>query len=188
MSIGPRVVLPSVSVRKTGGRLGKRSNEYLKAPIHASRPRELVVTDTVSKRRRSELMARIPQKDTSPELTVRRRLHALGYRYTLHPRTLPGRPDLVFPSRMIAIFVHGCFWHAHSCEHGRRRPGTNAAYWKSKGEENRRRDRRKSRQLRQLGWRAIVVWECQVKRDRWLDRVRGVLDAGTKARTRRGRK
>lgn len=135
------------------------------------------MADVLSKRRRSELMARIPQKDTAPEMTVRRTLHALGYRYSLHSKTLPGRPDLSFPSRKVAIFVHGCFWHAHNCTHGRRRPGSNVEYWNRKCIDNRLRDRRKSRQLRNLGWRTLTVWECQVDRGSWLAAARRVLDA-----------
>lgn len=132
--------------------------------------------DDSERRRRSALMRRIRQKDTAPEMAVRRKLHALGYRYTLHPESLPGRPDLAFPGRKAAIFVHGCFWHTHWCKHGLHRPATNTEYWNAKSAANRARDRRKSRQLRRLGWRSMIVWECQIKGDRWVDRARRFLD------------
>lgn len=133
-------------------------------------------SDASERQKRSALMRRIRQKDTGPELAVRRRLHALGYRYTLHPKALPGRPDLAFPRRKGAIFVHGCFWHTHWCKHGRHRPATNVDYWNEKSIANRSRDRRKSRELRQLGWRSMIVWECQLADDRWVARVRRFLD------------
>ncbi|MBE7524200.1 MAG: DNA mismatch endonuclease Vsr [Burkholderiales bacterium] len=128
------------------------------------------------RQKRSALMRRIRQKDTAPETAVRRALHALGYRYTLHPGNLPGRPDLAFPRRKAAIFVHGCFWHTHSCKHGRQRPSTNVAYWNAKSVANRARDRRKSRELRGMGWRSMIVWECQLRNDRWIARARRFLD------------
>jgi DNA mismatch endonuclease (patch repair protein) len=134
--------------------------------------------ETIEREKRSALMRRIRQKDTAPELVVRRKLHALGYRYTLHSASLPGRPDLAFPARRAALFVHGCFWHTHNCKHGRVRPATNTPYWDAKSAANRVRDRKKSRQLRGLGWRSMIVWECQTKDNRWVDRVRRFLDRG----------
>jgi DNA mismatch endonuclease (patch repair protein) len=116
-------------------------------------------------------------KDTAPELIVRRLVRRMGYRYRLHDRSLPGSPDLVFPSRRKAIFVHGCFWHQHRCyrARGRRLPVINRAYWLAKLRRNRERDRA----LRRLGWRVIVIWECQARPaevDRLTVRLRRFLD------------
>lgn len=108
-------------------------------------------------------MRRVKGKDTGPELTVRRLLHGLGYRYRLHRRDLPGSPDLVFPWRRVALFVHGCFWHGHDCARGARAPKQNAAYWAAKIDRNRSRDVETERALAALGWRPIVVWECELK-------------------------
>ena len=105
-------------------------------------------------------MARIGPRDTAPEMTVRRLLHRLGYRYRLHSRALPGTPDIVFPSRRVALFVHGCFWHAHGCAKGRL-PKTRQDYWKPKLDRNRERDGEKRRQLEAQGWRVIEFWQCE---------------------------
>jgi DNA mismatch endonuclease, patch repair protein len=116
----------------------------------------------MSRERRSALMSRIRSRNTEPELIVRRLLHALGYRYVLHDGRLPGSPDLAFPSRRKAIFVHGCFWHGHSCGRGFR-PKTNSAFWASKIDLNTVRDRRQVRALTSLGWRSLTVWECAAR-------------------------
>jgi DNA mismatch endonuclease, patch repair protein len=131
--------------------------------------------DNLSLRARSDLMRRIRGKDTAPELTVRRTLHGLGYRYRLNVKELPGTPDLVFPIRRKAIFVHGCFWHGHLCKHGLRRPTTNAAFWEDKVQANRSRDARKEVLLRAAGWRFLIIWECEVKARAWLTRARRFL-------------
>ena len=107
-------------------------------------------------------MRRIRSKDTQPEMLVRRLLHGLGYRYLLHDTRLPGRPDLVFPSRRKVVFVHGCFWHGHSCGRGFR-PKANSAFWAAKIDGNASRHRRQIRAITQLGWRSLTVWECAVK-------------------------
>lgn len=104
-------------------------------------------------------MGRIGSKDTQPELSVRRLLHGLGYRYVLHDRRLPGKPDLVFPARRKVVFVHGCFWHGHDCGRGFR-PSRNALFWAAKIDGNKCRDRRNAAALRALGWRVMTVWEC----------------------------
>src|SRR5882672_9435689 len=113
-------------------------------------------------------MQAVKSKDTAPELLVRSLAHRMGYRFRLHRKDLPGRPDLVFPGRRKAIFVHGCFWHGHDCEHGLRRPKTNVAFWEAKARDNRARDARKETKLSDTGWKVLVVWECQVKRNVWL--------------------
>ena len=110
---------------------------------------------------RSELMRRVRGKDTKPEWAVRRVAHALGYRFRLHRRDLPGTPDLVFPRLGRAIFVHGCFWHRHKGCVRTTTPRTRTAYWREKFEQNVRRDRRNIEALRRLGWKVLVVWECQ---------------------------
>jgi DNA mismatch endonuclease (patch repair protein) len=117
--------------------------------------------DMFSKAKRSWIMARITGKNTTPEIAVRRFLHAHGYRFRLHRKDLPGCPDVVLPKFRTAIQVHGCFWHGHTCKDGRR-PASNSGYWNSKLDRNVRRDRKNARKLRQLGWKRVVVWACQV--------------------------
>ena len=116
--------------------------------------------DTFSPSQRSEVMRRVRSKDTGPELLVRRLVHALGFRYRLHDRKLPGHPDLSFPVRRKVIFVHGCFWHKHRCAGGAL-PKSNRRYWASKLKGNTERDRRNKIALRRAGWRALVIWECE---------------------------
>jgi DNA mismatch endonuclease (patch repair protein) len=108
-------------------------------------------------------MQAVKSKNTSPEKAVRSLLHALGYRYRLHCRDLPGCPDIVFPGRKTAIFVHGCFWHGHDCPRGRREPESNAEYWRKKRAANAERDRKVLLVLSELGWRAMIVWECEIR-------------------------
>jgi DNA mismatch endonuclease (patch repair protein) len=107
-------------------------------------------------------MSRVKGRDTAPELIVRRMLHALGYRYRLHVKKLPGRPDIVFGPKKKIVFVHGCFWHGHNCRKGKL-PKSNARFWLEKIETNKARDRRHIRTLRSLGWKVLVIWQCQMK-------------------------
>jgi DNA mismatch endonuclease (patch repair protein) len=117
--------------------------------------------DRFSPKLRSKVMSRIKGKNTKPELIVRRFLHRLGYRYTLHRKELPGTPDLVFPARRKVILVHGCFWHHHNaCKDGRV-PKSRVDYWSLKLRRNVERDRGSVRRLRRLGWRVLTVWECE---------------------------
>lgn len=126
---------------------------------------------------RSRIMAAIRSTNTRPEMVVRRLTHGMGYRYRLHGARLPGRPDLVFASRRKAIFVHGCFWHRHSCPRGERTPKTNRAYWRHKLRRNVERDAHNLDRLQQLGWEALVIWECEIKeRDALAERIRLFLD------------
>lgn len=118
--------------------------------------------DTMTPADRSALMSRIRSKDTKPELVVRRMLHRLGYRYVLHDKRLPGKPDLVFPSKRAVIVVDGCFWHGHNCSLGSK-PKSNADFWLTKIQGNKARDARHRRALRSLGWRVLVVWECSTR-------------------------
>ena len=123
------------------------------------------MADTLSPEHRSALMSRIRSTDTQPELAVRRFLHALGYRYTLHSKHLPGKPDLVFPSRGKVIFVHGCFWHGHNCSKASK-PKSNSEYWRAKIAGNKLRDRRHRRALQRLHWRVLSVFECRTRPER----------------------
>lgn len=112
---------------------------------------------------RSRQMALIRSKDTAPEMAVRRLAHALGYRHRLHRADLPGKPDMVFPSRKAVVFVHGCFWHGHDCKRGSRKPKANAEYWRTKIERNAARDGATAAALEAMGWRSLVIWECELK-------------------------
>jgi DNA mismatch endonuclease (patch repair protein) len=112
---------------------------------------------------RSRIMRAVKSRDTAPEMFVRRLVHRLGYRYRLHRKDLPGKPDLVFPNRKLVIFVHGCFWHGHDCPRGGRVPKTNRLYWRRKVERNRLRDASAISRLAELGWQSLVVWECETR-------------------------
>jgi DNA mismatch endonuclease (patch repair protein) len=121
-------------------------------------------------------MAAVGTKDTGAEKAVRSVVHRLGYRYSLRRTDLPGRPDLVFVSRKKIIFVHGCFWHGHSCRYGRL-PKSRLDYWRPKIAANKARDRLQVVQLRNEGWSVLAVWQCQLKNGHLLEtRVRGFLD------------
>lgn len=113
---------------------------------------------------RSETMRRVKGKDTSPEIAVRSMLHRMGYRFRLHRQDLPGKPDIVFPTRKKVVFINGCFWHGHDCVRGARVPKTNRKYWIEKIRRNMERDKKSSADLRIIGWKCLVVWECQIKR------------------------
>lgn len=119
------------------------------------------MVDKLSKQARSALMSRIGQKDTKPEIRVRRFLHAHGLRFRLHRKDLPGRPDIVLPSRRVAVFVHGCFWHQHHGCAKATTPSSNAEFWRTKFVANVRRDRDALEALRALAWVPFVVWECE---------------------------
>jgi DNA mismatch endonuclease (patch repair protein) len=121
------------------------------------------VSDVFSPEKRSEVMRRVRGRDTSPERKVRRLLTRMGLRYRLHRAELPGNPDVVFAGRRTALFVHGCFWHGHDCARGARVPKANADYWIRKIGRNRARDLEVQRRLAEAGWRAVVVWECELK-------------------------
>ena len=128
------------------------------------------MVDSLSPERRSALMARVRQRNTKPEMVVRRLLHARGWRYRLHKKGLPGTPDIVFPGRQAVLFVHGCFWHGHNCKLCRL-PKTRTEFWAAKLSANRERDARKVRELGEAGWRVMTIWQCSLKDPQ------GVLDA-----------
>jgi DNA mismatch endonuclease (patch repair protein) len=121
------------------------------------------MADTLSPEERSRRMADVRSVDTKPEMAIRRLVHGMGYRYRLHCRDLPGKPDLVFRSRHAIVFVHGCFWHRHVGCPLARLPKSRVGFWSAKLEGNRERDARKIAALRKAGWRVFVVWECELK-------------------------
>lgn len=121
------------------------------------------MTDIVDHRKRSEIMSRIRGRDTQPEMIVRRIAHGLGFRFRLHGRDLPGSPDLVFPKHRAVIMVHGCFWHRHPGCKRASRPKTRVRFWEEKFEGNVVRDRRNEDALHDLGWRVMVIWECETR-------------------------
>lgn len=121
--------------------------------------------DTLSPAERSKRMSLVRGKGTKPEIAVRKLLHGMGYRYRLHVKELPGKPDLVFPGRRKVIFVHGCFWHRHPdprCQLARM-PKSRLDFWRTKLEHNRERDLRNQAKLRKLGWKYLVFWECRLR-------------------------
>lgn len=118
--------------------------------------------DRVDKETRSRIMSSVHSENTAPEKAVRSLLHRMGYRFRLHRRDLPGTPDIVFPGRRAAIFVHGCFWHGHGCNIGKL-PKSRVEYWHAKIVVNQERDRRKQAALGACGWRFTVVWQCELK-------------------------
>ena len=121
------------------------------------------MTDVFDPEKRTEIMSRVRGRDTKPELIVRRIAHGLGFRFRLHREDLPGRPDIVFPRHRAVIAVHGCFWHRHpGCKHASS-PKTRERYWQDKFKANVVRDRRNETGLRDLGWKVMVIWECETK-------------------------
>jgi len=119
--------------------------------------------DRLTSEQRSEVMSRVRGKDTRPELEVRRAAHALGLRFRLQRRDLPGSPDIVFPKARVAIFVHGCFWHQHPGCKRASMPATRTEFWQTKLRRNVERDRRAIEALSALGWKTAVIWECETR-------------------------
>ncbi|MBX7252582.1 MAG: very short patch repair endonuclease [Candidatus Promineofilum sp.] len=134
-------------------------------PIAGTRPALFVYlssVDKIPKEKRSAVMRRVRSKDTKPELIVRRLAHKMGYRYRLHAKELPGRPDMVFSKRKKIVFVHGCMWHGHEGCPNNRRPHSRQEYWIPKLEGNKRRDVANMASLNEQGWDVLVIWECEV--------------------------
>src|SRR6202158_1108660 len=167
--------------------MARRGKRYVKSRDRTGRL-PLSMADVVSPEVRSRMMAGIRGTDTAPELLLRRALHAAGFRYILHDRRLPGKPDIVFPRYHAVIFAHGCFWHGHVCNLFKW-PSTRPEFWRSKINRNRQNDAAHRVSLSELGWRQCVVWECALKgRDRqppdkiiaactnWLVSTRGSLE------------
>ena len=117
--------------------------------------------DHCSKQKRSEIMSKVGQKDTKPEIQVRKYLFSQGFRYRTNVKKLPGSPDVVLTKYRAVIFVHGCFWHGHSCRSGRK-PQSNTEYWFPKIEANQKRDSHKITELEKCGWHVIVIWQCEI--------------------------
>ena len=125
-------------------------------------------------------MRAVKDRDTGPEMMVRRTLHSMGYRYRLHRQDLPGKPDIVFGSRRKVIFVHGCFWHGHSCKRGSRVPKTNAAYWTAKIARNVERHAGQLSALAAAGWVSLTLWECElVDTDSVAEHLKAFLDSNS---------
>jgi DNA mismatch endonuclease, patch repair protein len=121
------------------------------------------MTDVFSKEKRSWIMSRVKGRDTKPEILVRSLIFRMGFRFRLHRRDLPGTPDIVLPRHGKVIFVHGCFWHGHKNCPRSKRPTTNENFWNNKLDGNIKRDKRYRGELRRLGWKPLVVWECETK-------------------------
>lgn len=138
------------------------------------------MTDVHTTEQRSRNMAAIKGIDTKPEMRVRSLLFALGYRFRLHRKDLPGKPDIVLPKYKTAIFVHGCFWHCHDCRYGRVTPATRSTFWSTKRAGNVERDGRKRKELEEAGWRVEIVWECETRDDA---KLRLLLEEKLDART-----
>jgi len=119
---------------------------------------------------RSAIMRAVKSRDTSPERAVRKLLSTSGYCFRLHDKKLVGLPDIVFPGRKKAIFVHGCFWHGHNCKRGARIPKSNREYWTAKITRNRSRDTKNRKALKQSGWEVLTVWECETRKSSMLQK------------------
>ena len=119
------------------------------------------MADKISASQRSRIMSRIKSKDTAPEIVVRKYLHGLGYRFRLHDKNLPGKPDIVLKKHRTAIQVRGCFWHQHGCKFSNS-PKSNKSYWLPKLMKNKERDKKNDRRIKSLGWKLIVIWECKL--------------------------
>lgn len=163
MALLQRPKAPKASPRERAASEASISAALVSGQDYGRQLRSFELADFMTAEQRSKHMAKIKSKNTKPELQLRRELHALGFRYRLHGARLPGRPDLIFPGRRKVIFVHGCFWHGHSCPIGSRLPKTNTEFWRDKRSKNEQRDARQLEELQQLGWEPLVVWECQVK-------------------------
>lgn len=134
--------------------------------------------DTLTRQERSEQMRRVRSRDTKPELVLRRLVWGLGYRYRKNRRDVIGQPDIALIGRKRAIFLHGCFWHRHSCTSGRRAPKSRKAFWNAKFKKNVLRDAHVMRKMKATGWRALVIWECELcDKSKVVRRVRNFLDA-----------
>jgi DNA mismatch endonuclease (patch repair protein) len=123
------------------------------------------VTDVHTREQRSRNMAAIRGKNTKPEMRVRSVLHSLGFRFRLHRKDLPGKPDIVLPKYHTVIFVHGCFWHCHDCPYGRVVPVTRTEFWANKRRGTIERDSRNQRELEAKGWKVLIIWECEINKN-----------------------
>lgn len=135
------------------------------------------MADIFKKSKRSQIMSKIKGKDSKPELKLRSALHKRGYRFRLHRKDLPGKPDICLPMYKTVIFMHGCYWHRHSdCNKGKSTPSTNTEFWKKKFETNQERDIKNRKDLEKLGWFVITLWECELKNiDSTINRIDTLL-------------
>jgi DNA mismatch endonuclease, patch repair protein len=141
------------------------------------------LTDVFSKAERSRIMAKVTGKNTKPEILVRKMIHAMGYRFRIHRKDLPGRPDVVMPRLHKVILVHGCFWHGHKGCRRASRPTSNVDFWNRKIDANIKRDRRDKGRLSREGWKSLTLWECQTRNPVPLEkRLRRFLEEGPEHR------
>lgn len=122
------------------------------------------MTDIFSKEKRHEVMAKVKGQNTMPEMIVRSMIHRMGFRFSLHRKDLPGKPDIVLPKHRKIVLVHGCFWHGHVHCKKAMIPKSNVEFWTNKIETNRKRDRKVIYELRKSGWRVLVIWQCEIRR------------------------
>ena len=134
------------------------------------------MADVFSKSKRSEIMSRIRGKDTGPEMVIRKALFANGFRYRLHVKNLPGKPDIVLPKYNAVVIVDGCFWHGHKNCKFFRMPKSRISFWRKKIDANRARDVKNRRKLRRLGWNVIQIWECQLSARKYEKTFQRILD------------
>ena len=138
------------------------------------------MADIFSKQKRSQIMSNISGKHTKPELIIRKALFAEGYRFRLHRKDLPGKPDIVFPIRKKVIFINGCFWHGHSCKKATL-PVTNKDFWTNKINKNIERDKKNTKRLTEMGWKYLIIWQCQIKKTNLktnIDSIKRFLENG----------
>ncbi len=129
------------------------------------------MSDIYSKEKRSQIMRKIKGKNTKPEIKVRKWLHQKGFRFRLHRQDLPGKPDIVLPKYKTVIFINGCFWHQHQGCQKASTPKTNQEWWKEKFKENTERDQRNQDKLTEMGWKVIVIWECEIKTGKYIEQL-----------------
>jgi len=134
------------------------------------------MSDVLTPEQRHRCMSNIKGKNTKPETIVRRLVYSLGFRYRLHRSDLPGKPDLAFIGRKKAIFFHGCFWHMHSCRNGQVKPKTNEEFWFEKRMKTKVRDTENQKALEELGWKNLIVWECEIQDSQLSEKIRNFLD------------
>ncbi|MBV3637685.1 very short patch repair endonuclease [Bacteroides cellulosilyticus] len=120
------------------------------------------MSDIYSKSKRSDIMSKISGKETKPEILVRKYLFSKGFRFRKNVKGLPGKPDIVLPKYKVIIFIHGCFWHGHSCKRGNL-PSSNIQFWENKISQNLSRDKNVTQKLKELGWKVIIIWQCEIQ-------------------------
>lgn len=143
------------------------------------------MVDIFSKDKRSNIMSRVKGKNTKPELMVRTLLHKMGYRFRLHQKDLPGKPDIILKKYKTVIFVHGCYWHRHDCKRGQSLPSSNKEFWKKKFQGTIERDEKACKQLKDLGWNVGIVWQCELKNpDDLVEKLKNILGSGKENKSR----